>query len=139
MCRKDFIAVSAGQRYGLAVRTDGSLEAWGRNLYHVIEVPEGTDFFDVSAGYYYGLALTGGGQLAAWGCDDRGQTGVPGGDDFVAVAAGGWHGLALASVICTQEPAMDFNHDCRVNFLDLAIFLQSWLDCNLNPPSACWD
>ncbi|UCG58587.1 MAG: right-handed parallel beta-helix repeat-containing protein [Phycisphaerales bacterium] len=40
---------------------------------------------------------------------------------------------------CTAYPAMDFNQDCKVDFRDFAIFVQSWLECNLDPPEACWD
>jgi hypothetical protein len=45
---------------------------------------------------------------------------------------------AGTSPTCTAYPAMDFNHDCKVDFADLAIFLDSWLECNLDPPEACW-
>ena len=40
---------------------------------------------------------------------------------------------------CTAYPEMDFNRDCKVDFKDLAIFLQSWLECNRVPESACWE
>lgn len=40
---------------------------------------------------------------------------------------------------CVEYPAMDFNGDCKVDFSDLAIFLTHWLECNLDPPSACWE
>lgn len=36
-------------------------------------------------------------------------------------------------------PEMDFNGDCKVDFKDLALFTQSWLECNLEPKSACWE
>jgi len=41
--------------------------------------------------------------------------------------------------ICAGYPAMDFDRDCKVGFSDLAIFLTHWLECNLEPPSACWE
>ncbi len=41
-------------------------------------------------------------------------------------------------VSCTQYPEMDFNHDCKVDQADLDIFLQHWLECNLDPEDACW-
>lgn len=41
--------------------------------------------------------------------------------------------------ICTEYPTMDFNKDCKVNFEDFALFTQEWLDCNLDPPEACWE
>lgn len=39
---------------------------------------------------------------------------------------------------CLEYPAMDFNKDCKVDFTDFSIFVQSWLECNLDPPEACW-
>lgn len=39
---------------------------------------------------------------------------------------------------CLEYPVMDFNQDCKVDFIDFSIFLQSWLDCNLCPSEACW-
>jgi len=41
--------------------------------------------------------------------------------------------------LCVKYPAMDFNGDCKVDFSDLAVFLTQWLECNLDPPSACWE
>lgn len=46
--------------------------------------------------------------------------------------------LTVPDAICTRRPAMDFNDDCKVDFKDLAIFMQSWLECNLDPTEACW-
>jgi hypothetical protein len=40
---------------------------------------------------------------------------------------------------CVEYPTMDFNGDCKVDFSDLAIFLNHWLECTLDPPSACWE
>lgn len=39
---------------------------------------------------------------------------------------------------CTEYPAMDFNHDCKVDQADLDIFMRDWLDCGLDPDDACW-
>ena len=41
--------------------------------------------------------------------------------------------------VCTEYPVMDFNKDCKVDFEDFALFAKSWLDCNIEPPSACWE
>ncbi len=46
--------------------------------------------------------------------------------------------LTVTGPVCTERPAMDFNDDCKVDFRDFAIFSQSWLDCNLDPPELCW-
>jgi len=45
----------------------------------------------------------------------------------------------IVEPVCTEYPAMDFNKDCRVDFQDFAVFTQTWLDCNLDPQSACWE
>ncbi len=95
----DFIAVAGGENYGLALRSDGSLAAWGGrgNDYGQCTVPAGNDFVAIAAGYYHGLALRSDGSLRAWGFNLWGQCDVPSGNDFVAVAAGGNHSLALRS------------------------------------------
>ena len=33
----------------------------------------------------------------------------------------------------------DINHDKVVNFIDVAILADHWLECNLYPPEACWE
>jgi hypothetical protein len=44
----------------------------------------------------------------------------------------------IVQPVCTESPAMDFNKDCKVDYRDFAIFVQSWLECNLDPPEACF-
>jgi hypothetical protein len=41
--------------------------------------------------------------------------------------------------VCLWYPPMDFNKDCKVDFADFSIFIRNWLDCNLDPESACWE
>ncbi|MHC4624566.1 MAG: hypothetical protein ACYS4W_11770 [Planctomycetota bacterium] len=48
-------------------------------------------------------------------------------------------GVTLARIQCTEPLAMDFTDDCKVDFKDFAKFVQSWLECNLDPPEACWE
>jgi peptidoglycan/xylan/chitin deacetylase (PgdA/CDA1 family) len=50
-----------------------------------------------------------------------------------------YNALSGLEPFCLRKPAMDFNGDCKVDFIDLAIFSQSWLECNLKPKSACWE
>lgn len=38
---------------------------------------------------------------------------------------------------CVQPPAGDLNGDCKVDFQDLAIMAGQWLDCGMEPSSAC--
>jgi hypothetical protein len=56
---------------------------------------------------------------------------------------GAYGGTAEASkspggATCIEYPAMDFNHDCKVDQADLDIFIQHWLECGLDPDDACW-
>jgi hypothetical protein len=43
-----------------------------------------------------------------------------------------------AQPICTAELPADLDGDCKVTLTDLAVLALSWLECNLDPPSACW-
>jgi alpha-tubulin suppressor-like RCC1 family protein len=112
-------AVSANSYYTMAIRTDGSLYAWGWNQYG--QLGDGTntdqplpvlvgmdaDWVSVSAGYGHALAVKADGSLWAWGSNDSGQLGlgntqnqnvptkVDAADDWAAVAAGGSYSLAI--------------------------------------------
>jgi parallel beta-helix repeat protein len=60
----------------------------------------------------------------------RVNLGVYGGTSEASKSEGG--------LSCTQYPEMDFNHDCKVDQTDLDMFLEHWLECNLEPEDACW-
>ena len=120
----DVLAISAGSSHNLALKTDGSLWAWGRN--DAGEVGDGsttdrlspvkimTDVAAVSAGSGHSLAIKTDGSLWAWGLNDCGQLGDGTGgsysseeertdksapvkimDDVIAVSAGNGHSLAI--------------------------------------------
>lgn len=44
-----------------------------------------------------------------------------------------------AMLTCTAEISGDVNNDCEVDLVDLAIMAEHWLQCNLDPPEACWE
>ncbi len=44
----------------------------------------------------------------------------------------------VVPITCPEPLRMDFNGDCKVDFADFAIFSESWLDCGLQPETACW-
>lgn len=84
----------------LALKSDGSIVAWGADYYGVDELipPAGNDFVAISAGYFYSLALKSNGTIVGWGGDWWGQVSdIPEGNDFVAISAGEAHGLAMKS------------------------------------------
>jgi formylglycine-generating enzyme required for sulfatase activity len=57
---------------------------------------------------------------------------------------GAWYetGFRLAAFSgsrCLETIAGDTNNDCKINFEDLAVISEHWLDCNRVPASACQD
>ena len=85
--------------HSLGVRADGSVVAWGENLYGQCTVPAAAQsgVIAVAAGGCHSLALKADGSVVAWGDNAtasapsrlQAQSGV------IAVAAGGFHSLAL--------------------------------------------
>jgi len=46
---------------------------------------------------------------------------------------------SAADYICTVEITGDLNNNCKVDFADLRTITDHWLECNLDPPEACWE
>ena len=92
-------AIAAGGEHSLALRTNGTVFAWGGNTYGQSTVPSGlSNVTAIAAGYYHSLALLNAGMVVAWGRNNDGQTNVPPGlSNVVAVSAGCYHNLALRS------------------------------------------
>jgi len=91
------LAIAAGERHDLALKPDGTVAAWGENLYGQLNVPVGlTNVVALAAGLYHSLALKADGTVVAWGYDPHRGAWVP--DDLtnvVAIAAHGFGSLAL--------------------------------------------
>jgi len=47
--------------------------------------------------------------------------------------------LEISRPYCREPIPGDVNGDCRVNLRDFEIMISHWLECNLEPPSACWE
>ena len=92
------IAAAAGG-HNLALKSDGTVVAWGDNSSGQATVPSGlSGVVAIAAGDDQSLALKSDGTVVAWGNNDYGQATVPSGlSGVVAIAAGYYHSLALKS------------------------------------------
>lgn len=95
----DAVRISSAPDHSLALRSDGSLVAWGYNFSGQCDVPGGLGpVKEIAAGSYFSVAIKMDGSVAAWGSNDYGQTNVPEGlSDVMAISAGHAHCLALRS------------------------------------------
>jgi alpha-tubulin suppressor-like RCC1 family protein len=111
-------AVAAGQNHALALKSDGTVVAWGQNLHGQATVPVGlSGVIAIAAGENHSLALRNNGIVVAWGAGTTtdggsphlGQSVVPAGlSDVAAIAAGAGHSVALKSdgtVVCWGDNA----------------------------------
>lgn len=91
------VAIAAGAWHNLALKSDGTVVAWGENYDGQCDVPAGfVGAAAIAAGGYHSLAIQSNGMVVAWGANYNGQTNVPAGlSNVVAIAGGTWHSLAL--------------------------------------------
>src|SRR5881296_571379 len=95
-----FTNLAAGANHNLAIRSDGTVVAWGRNDWGQSAVPQDLkEVVAIAAGGDHNLALTSAGAIIPWGSDNgSGQNNVPPGlSNVLAVAAGALHSIALAN------------------------------------------
>lgn len=116
----DWMTVSAGGNHSLAVKTNGTLWAWGSGImgqlgngafnsatWTVTQLGTATDWLKVSAGAEFSLAIKNTGTLWAWGLNNTGQLGIGNtinqnvpnqvgtAANWVAIDAGNQHSLAI--------------------------------------------
>lgn len=97
------VALAGGDANTIALRSDGTLIAWGSNEGGQCNIPADLGLVKVAAGvntvaagHYHTVAVRANGTVAAWGRNTFGQCDVPGNVSAVlAVAAGESHSLAL--------------------------------------------
>lgn len=93
-------AIAAGYENSLALKSDGTVYAWGYNAYGQTNVPPGLNHVvAIACGGYHDLALKADGTVVGWGASSQinyGQaTNNPAATNVVAIAAGLRHSLAL--------------------------------------------
>ena len=72
------IQVAAGGEHALALKKDGTVVAWGNNVYGQATVPEGlSDVKVVAAGNSHSVALTADSTIVTWGRNNNGQLDLP--------------------------------------------------------------
>ena len=96
------------------IRADGTLAAWGWNVYGQCNVPAGNSYIRVAVGGSFSLALCADGTLVAWGSNNDGRCNVPAGNNFVAIAAGGYYSLALRADGSLVAWGYNFSGQCNV-------------------------
>lgn len=97
--------VAAGGTHSLALRTNGSVVAWGLGSLGQTAVPSGLpEAISIAAGQSHSMALCADRQVRCWGANASGQSAVPPGlYDVAYIAAGEFHSLAVrsdGSVVC---------------------------------------
>jgi len=119
ICKANWSSVSCGGYHTIAIKTDGTLWAWGENGYGQLglgdttdrntptQVGTGTNWSSVSCGYGHTIAIKTDGTLWAWGYNYYGQLGlgdttnrntptqVGTGTNWSSVSCGGWHTIAI--------------------------------------------
>jgi alpha-tubulin suppressor-like RCC1 family protein len=90
------VAIAAGASHALALRSDGSVVAWGRLLIGQITPPEGlSNVVAISAGDAHSLALRADGTVVGWG--EESSTAPSDIYGVIGIAAGNQHTLLLKS------------------------------------------
>ncbi|MFO1488073.1 MAG: DUF5011 domain-containing protein [Verrucomicrobiota bacterium] len=93
------LPIAGGGAHSLAIKSDGTVTAWGYNGDGRTNVPVGlSNVVAIAGGNAHSLALKSDGTVSAWGFNSDGQTDIPVGlSNVVAIATRFTHNLALKS------------------------------------------
>ncbi|MDD2331312.1 MAG: LruC domain-containing protein, partial [Candidatus Cloacimonetes bacterium] len=87
--------VAAGEVFSAAIRSNGTLAAWGTTWNGETSVPSGSNYVKISAQSRHGLALKTDGTLVGWGVNWNNQLNIPAGFTYTDMSAGWFHSLAV--------------------------------------------
>jgi hypothetical protein len=92
-------AISVGQNFSLALKSDSTVVGWGQSWDGQIAIPASlTGVTAISAGQNFSLALKSNGTVVGWGSNSSGQITIPAGlTEVTAISAGKDFSLALKS------------------------------------------
>jgi hypothetical protein len=149
-------AVSGGQLYSSSEPTYSCIQGWtGGGIGNRSDDPL---FADAGNGDYHlrsqagrwdpltsGWVIDGGTSLCIDGGDPLTPIGVERNPNGGRINMGFYGGTSEASKstsgivqpVCIEYTPMDLNKDCKVDLQDFALFAQGWLDCHIDPQSAC--
>jgi hypothetical protein len=96
---RDIATMAGSGRHLLAVKSNGTVIAWGDNHYGQCDVPVGlSNVTAVTATEHRSLALRNDGTVVAWGANFRGEGSVPVGlSNVISIAAGHTYTLAVTT------------------------------------------
>ncbi|QJW35784.1 cell wall-binding repeat-containing protein [Cellulosimicrobium protaetiae] len=94
-----YTEVAAAYRKFAALRSDGTIAAWGDGSTEVPALPDGLRYVDLVAGEYHFLALRSDGRVVSWGTRSCGEGDLPvsASTPYVALSAGMDSSFALRS------------------------------------------
>jgi hypothetical protein len=137
-------AIAAGYQDSLALKSDGTVYAWGYNYYGETNPPSSlNNVVAIACGDYHDLALKSDGTVTGWGQNTYGQaTNYFAATNVVAIAASGQNSMALradGSVVTwglytgrTQQPAS------VTNVIAIACGIQHFLALRANGTVVGW-
>jgi len=89
-------AIAAGYMDSLALKSDGTIYAWGYSQYGETNAPAGlANITAIACGDYHDLALKADGTVVGWGQNTYAQITNAAATNVIAIAAGSQHSLAL--------------------------------------------
>lgn len=131
------VEIAAGSNHTVALKSDGTVIAWGDNTYGQCDVPHNLkDVVSISAGANHTVALKADGTIVVWGNNRYGQCDVPWTlKDAILIASGDNHIVATKSDGTIVAWGYNAYEQCNVKDKPKVIIDNSSEDDSYSPPS----